>query len=74
MEENAKMQLQVFELHKVSKDNFYKSYEYEFEILVNRNFTIKINNIKKIRGIIIIKRETATVNKFNNGTIHWFET
>jgi hypothetical protein len=30
------------------KKNFYKRYESEFEILVNRNFTIKINNIKKI--------------------------
>lgn len=26
--ENAKLQLQVFQLHKISKEQFYKSYEY----------------------------------------------
>ncbi len=50
----------------IEKDNlkkkFYKSYESEFEILVNRNFTIKINNIKKIN----LKNNSTYISKINN--------
>jgi hypothetical protein len=41
--------------------NFYKRYEHEFEILLNRNFTIKINNIKKIN-----LKKYINVSKINN--------
>jgi hypothetical protein len=43
------------------KKNFYKRYESEFEILVNRNFVIKINNVK-----IINLKKYNQINKINN--------
>jgi hypothetical protein len=49
----------------IEKDNlkktFYKSYESAFEILINRNFTIKINNIKKVNF-----KKNNNIFKINN--------
>jgi len=54
------------------KKNFYKKYESEFEILLNRNFTIKINNIKKIdfKKTKIFKINNIYSNKKNNSILH----
>jgi len=57
----------VIEKDKLKK-NFYKRYEHEFEILLNRNFTIKINNIKKvnINKYINISKINNIYSKKNN--------
>ena len=55
----------------ILKKNFYKNYEYEFEILLNRNFTIKIKNIKKIdiKNINFTKINNIYSNKKNNKSL-----